>query len=519
MKQSSVVKSLFGLYLFCCLSVSLLVAMANENIYTILFFETIILCIIFLLVPKIYSYVLKVSFTSPADISKKTHVFLIVSGIVFVFLLICYIGCYPGCFSGDTIDQYRQAVTGKYTDWHPAWHTILFFTLPLKLTHLTGSIAFFQIIYFSLFMGYFAFTIYLYADIVYALIATAFIMLGPFNLEIILYPLKDIAFAIAAGFSMLFATHIYFSKGNWCKKTYRIFIFAFMLANATLFRHNGILFTFFLLLILAFFMQKKKYLLLVSVTVLIFLFVHIGVYSFFNVKKPGKRIQETMGVPLTIITSVVKDCSDRLNDKTLYFVEELTKNQPKWKSYHNSSGFNSIKYGEGRPNNEIIEKVGVSGILKMTYHCFAVAPKQSLISFIQLTRPVFVLDFVCNDGIGIAKNELGIKHSGIKIIYFTEKVYLFLINKIPPRNIFSVLGFTILIMLSFMLFKTDFTKFSDWKRLLLCIPIFTYNFGTMLLLSGHDVRFFFINFLVCPIVVLIMARQKQLKNTIEETKI
>lgn len=507
MNQSSVVKSLFGLYLFYCLSVSLLLAVANANIYVILLFEILIFCITLFLVPKIYNCVFNISFTQPYDISKKSHVFLIFTGITFVCLFVYYIGCYPGCFSSDTIDQYGQSVTGEYNNWHPAWHTLLFFTLPLKFTHLTSSIVFFQIIYFSLFMGYFAFTIYLYSGIIYAIIASAFILLGPFNL--LMFPLKDVAFAITAAFSMLFGTHIYFSNGIWCKKTYRIIIFAFMLANATLFRHNGLLFTFFLLLALIFFMQKKKYLLLVSLTILFLVFVNIGVYSFFNVKKAGKRIQEIMGVPLTIITTVTKEYHDNIDEKTLYFVKELTTKQPNWKIYHNNSeGFNSIKHREGKANNEVIEKTGIFGILKIMYRCFTIAPKQSLMSFILLTRPVFCLDFVCKEPLYIYKNEFGIKFKNIKMMCI-ENFYLQFISIIYFRNFFSVIGFANLIMLSFVMFKTNFTSFSDLKRFLLCIPIFIYNFGTMLLSSGGNSRYYFISFLVCPIVILIMARQKQ----------
>lgn len=34
-----------------------------------------------------------------------------------------------------------------------------------------------------------------------------------------------------------------------------------------------------------------------------------------------------------------------------------------------------------------------------------------------------------------------------------------------------------------------------WKKSFLCIPLLVYNFGTMLLLTGNDVRFFYLNFM------------------------
>ena len=52
-----------------------------------------------------------------------------------------------------------------------------------------------------------------------------------------------------------------------------------------------------------------------------------------------------------------------------------------------------------------------------------------------------------------------------------------------------------------MKFKTD------WKKMLLCIPLVIHNLGTMLLLSGIDFRFFIVSFFVFPSILLIMLKQ------------
>lgn len=506
----------FGIYFLFIMSASVFATLSGAGCgkykYGICLFATLVLYTVFSLVPKIHSIVLKINFTTQQDFSKNKalKVFCFAGGITFAVLLACYAANYPGSYSPDSIYQYRQAVTGEYSDWHPVWHTLLFFTVPLKITGgWTGSIILFQIIYFSLLIGYFASTVYLYAGKLYAIISVALILLNPFTLEIVMYPWKDVAFAIVSGFCMLYAVHIYFTKGDWCKQMSRLVLFSFMLASATLFRHNGILFTFFLLIALFFYMKKRHWMFLVAMTTLLFLCVRVPLYSFLNVEKPAQRTLETMGLPLSVIVNVAEECPNRLDKDTSDFVNELTINQPNWKQYHNISGFNSMKWLEGGTNNDAIEKVGATGLLKMMCHCFKVAPKQACVAVGGLTIPVYGLEVACRAGKGITGNDLGIEYKGVKPLLFLEECYIDLITKSPLCYIFSCIGLTILVMLAFIIFRGGFRNFEDWKRIFLCIPIFTYDFGTMLLLSGHDVRFFYISFIIYPLIVLIMTRQQE----------
>ena len=66
-----------------------------------------------------------------------------------------------------------------------------------------------------------------------------------------------------------------------------------------------------------------------------------------------------------------------------------------------------------------------------------------------------------------------------------------------------------LIMVICILGKTRFGVGKDWKKLMLCISPLAYNFGTMLFLMGRDDRFFYLSFLVCPWVLVLMLTEKQ----------
>lgn len=500
---------IFGFYLLVVFGTSVFWAMIGGIWSGLMVFTMLAVCSVWLLVPKIRNLVSNITCSSPDDVSSKMKikVFFIAFSISFVILLICFVGSYPGSFSPDSINQYTQAISGEYSDWHPVWHTVLFFTFPLKLTGgWSGSIILFQMVYFSVLMGYMAMVIYTYAGLSYAIIGSVFIILSPTTLEILMFPWKDTAFAIVSGFCMIYAVQIYFSKGKWGDKFLHLFLFALMLVSATLFRHNGVLFTFFLVVALFFFMQRKKWVLLTVLTCTLFLCIKGPVYNQLDVSEPGGRIQETMGLPLSVITTVAKETPDRLNEETNSFVNRLLINQPDWKAVHNITGFNSIKF-HGIDSN-VIEEAGIKKILGMMFHCFLVAPKQSLKAVIGLTSPVYGLEQQSRFGSYIVENNVGLKYNGIESLLKLKNIYFSLIDKTPLRYLFLYIGMTMLIMLAFIIFRSRFNCFEDWKRIFLCLPIFFYNFGTMLLLTGHDVRFFYVSFIICPLVVLIMASSK-----------
>jgi len=514
---------IFGCYLLLIMMTSVCTTIFyttayKDNMFGIVLFVTLVFYSAFALTPKFHRWIGNLSFTQSHDISrkKKIQVFGLAGGITFIVLAFFYIGFYPGSFSPDSIYQYSQVVNGTYDDWNPAWHTFLIFTMPLKLTGgWIGSVVLFQMIYFSLLIGYMAVLIYVYSGRVYACLSVAFVLLNPYTIEIVMYPTKDVAFAIAAALCMLYAMNIYFTNGKWCDKLYRIFMFAFMLACATLFRHNGVLFTLILLFALFFFMQRKRWFFLFASTCVILFCIKVPLYRYNDVNKPDRRILETMGLPLSVIINVAKESPESLDRQTSDFVADLMNKQPDWKMRHDISGLNSVKWDENGNlgiNNDAVKNAGVKGILQMMCHCLFVAPKESLKAVGGLTIPVYGLEVNGRELNDIPPNDYGVTYNGVKAINTMEENYRYCVYTTPLHLVFTI-GFTILVMLAFILFKSNIRSFEDWKRILLCLPIFTYDFGTMLLLSGHDVRFFYVSFLVCPLVVLIMCGKRPEQTT------
>lgn len=191
---------------------------------------------------------------TPYKTQRTYRIFFLISFEVFCLYFIAF---YLGGFAADCIEQYNQVAIGRYSDWHPAWHTIMFYSVPLALTGgRSASIVLFQIAYFSLILGYMAQSIYQFAGRKAAIISTTCILLFPVTGCIAMFPLKDTAMAITILWSMVCVTKIYYTDGQWAEKRGRTLLVAVLLANATLFRHNAVLFTLPMVFALFFWLRR-----------------------------------------------------------------------------------------------------------------------------------------------------------------------------------------------------------------------------------------------------------------------
>ena len=97
----------------------------------------------------IIRFVSGLSFKDKPHFDKLTPVKLkiLFYGLPLFIMLLYYFAYYPGGFINDSLSQFYQYFYGEYNDWHPAFHTLFAFTLPLKLTGgWIGSIVLFQVL-------------------------------------------------------------------------------------------------------------------------------------------------------------------------------------------------------------------------------------------------------------------------------------------------------------------------------------------------------------------------------------
>lgn len=496
---------IFGLYCLIVFLASVASTTLGGNKFGVVLFYTLVFYSVCTLVPITKKYVVRLHFCPPENIPLKKYfkVFFLCSVTTLIILGIVWAGVFPGVFSPDPFAQIRQVVEGHYNDWHPVLHTLLFFTLPMKVTGSLNAIVPFQIICFSLFVGCLGVFSYRFAGKNFTLFSVGVILLSPFTLSILMNPWKDVGFAIAAAMSMLWTIDIYFDNKVGILKI--VFLSLFLVA-ATFLRHNGILFTLPLLLGIFFVVNKRSFLMLCCCSVFLYAAVNVS-YRYIGVEKPGGRVIETMGFALSVITNVAKECPQCLNAETKEFVDRLFAPQPNWRNNHDVSGFNSVKF-LGIDGN-VVENAGRVKIFKMMGSCIWSAPVASLKTISVMTAVVWGIEKYCDFSIDAEYNS---GNNGVVPIRKIVKCYTTLVSYTPLKFIFCSIGFSIIIILAFVLFKSDFTQKSAWRKILLCVPILVYDFGTMLFLSGDNIRFFYVNQLVFPMIILLMARQKLPKS-------
>lgn len=413
-----------------------------------------------------------------------------------------YIAFYPGAFSPDSISQYSQAVNGSYNDWHPFIHTFVAFKIPLVLTGgWIGSIVLMQILLFSAAVTYALITIRKYTNRKYSIVAMLYVLLNPQTGCIAMYPWKDVAFAIGTLLLISFCLRIYFTDGKWMDSVGRIAVFTVVFVLTTLFRHNAILFTAPLFLAVFFYVGRKRSIALALASLMLLGMVKGPVYTAAGVESPSRRQVETLGLPMAVIGAVVKDHPERLNAETQEFVYAVAP-QEAWNEKYSYGNYNSVKW-DGRTNNDIIEQYGAAKVISMMIRCIKAAPLSAARGLLTLTDSVYTVtdihESLCFPG--ITDNNYGIVSCGIgrlqQLIGLWTHVHLML------PHIFNCLGILHLILIAFILSRCKINSIVSWKQVLFILPVFSYNYGTTLLLTGFwDVgRFFYYTFVLFPFLI------------------
>lgn len=486
-----------------------------------IFTATVIIGVLcFLICPLILRFLAKVKLTSPVPVKdcsgrKKLCVCLSFYFVTLLWFLIFYVIYYPGGFSPDSWEQYTQAITDEYNDWHPVLHTLLAFKLPLTLTGgWLGSVVLFQILVLSAVLSYSFCVIRKYAGMKFTVICMAFVLLNPQLQVIALYPWKDMAFTICTVLLLTFGLQIYLTKGEWVKRPVTAAVFVITIVCTTLIRHNGVLFTVPFALAVLLCVTKKRGLILAVSAIVLFAGIKFPFYSMLNVEAPDQRQVETLGLPMTVIGTVVSQNPDALDEETREFAYRVAPKEV-WEEKFHVGSYNSIKWHPDT-NNNVIEEYGSVKVISMMLRCFKASPRQALRGLIKLTEGIYsITDSHCDTLIPfIEDNDYGIAHTGNG--GFREICVGYLLGMYETLSyVFTYLGIMHLLLVASILAKCKLNKPADWKRILFILPVFAYNFGTSLLLTGNDdiQRFFIYTFPVIPLLLLFIYHQNTERST------
>ncbi len=426
--------------------------------------------------------------------------------VTLAVFMVYFMGQYPGGMTQDTISQYSQAMGDmQYNDWHPALHTFLFFSLPMLLSKSLGWVVFLQLLYFSLAFGYLIYVMHSNGCPQWLLGAfCVFVWINPYLSTFLMFPWKDLGLLIFAILLMAYYIQILCSKGEWLKKPQNLIAFSVVAMVAVYLRHNAILFVGPLVVIALFYAMKKNGKLrafALGAMVVAYCLVKL-LYAAVGVEAPGSRTLETVGLPATIWCNVMQQNPEALPEETREVMYAIAPPEI-YENNYTPGNFNSVKWLTGEVNVDVIDAMSYGDVIKYTLQCFRYAPGESVEALAKLTDQVWGITgseeplppFIDDNPYGIAPKPV----PGVSSL--VRQVQSFLSMGVG-RIIFGSIGVQLLLMLSvaLLLFVKRRTAFVH------IIPLFCYDFGTMLLLSGPDYRSFLLNIPLWITVVFVMLK-------------
>ncbi len=499
-------------YSFFVFSTSVITSSNLSKFYFIIS-EILILALSVIICPIIIKTISKINITQ-SKLKKRNQKSQFFLKFAFYIIPLClffvyYFAYYPGGFSLDSISQYTQVINNQYSDWHPVIQTLFALKLPLALTGgWIGSIVLFQILCFSAVLGYSFNTIYKCTNPKYTAISMIFVLLNPQVGYITMYPWKDISFAIGALLLLTYSLRIYVTKGEWIKKPINMVLFIISASLTTLFRHNALLFTIPLIIAVLFYITRKRGLIICLSIIVLCLGIKLPLYSAIGVTSPDKRQIETLGLPMTIIGAVVTYTPEALDEETREFTYKVAPKEV-WEEKYKDGSYNAVKWDD-RTNNDVIEKYGTQRVISMMFKSITASKRVALTSLIKLTDASYSLTDNYDKFVypSIVENEYGISQTINGHATAICEAYRNFIKDFLSYP-FLHLGFLHLILIVSVLSKCRLKKIKDWKKVLFIIPVFAYNFGTTILLTGINdaTRFFFYTYLLIPTMLVFLYRK------------
>ena len=507
------------LYIFFIIGADVFISDCSDSAKTWLYL--LIIAISVIVCPALIRLFRRINLRYKAVLSTRKNkiiwfsAFLLISMAVFGLY---FAANYPGAFSADSFTQYKQAITGKYNNWHPVLHTLLGFTLPLAITDgWIGSIVLFQLIAFSFAAAYAAYTILRYSNIPYALLALSFILFSPSTAVVSMYPWKDVPFAITALLAASYAANAWFTKGEWLKKRGHIAAVVIVLVLATVFRHNALLFTLPMLIAMMLYLKKKAAIITAVCFIAAIVLIEGPLYAMLNVEQPGDRQTEMLGVPMAVIGTVAAKNPQALDNDTKAFIYSVAP-ASSWTDGYVIGNFNTVKFRAGSNYHKISEE-GAPKILGYMFRCFVKSPKEAFTGLIAATDMAYTVTGDDKDWSelrpGIISNEYGVTYQYDRN---ARSIVDFIATRLDRRMkwLFWDVGVINLIVITAALSKLRFRVKAEWKRILPVLSMLMYNFGTMLLLSGEEIRLFFYTFPVMPVLLLLVLREEIKEQEIDE---
>lgn len=374
----------------------------------------------------------------------------------------------------DTQSSISQVINHKYINWHPYIFTLLYAKIPFLIRYNDVN---FMFIYFiiirSIAYSYVITDIFSYTKnkIIFFLLLV-FYTLTPLSIFSTFAVLKD----TPCGYFVLLTIYLIFKNfylNDFYNYKRNIFI-AIFLTLATIMRHNMIVYSVPLLIVLFLLLYKNnlKSFLSIFITFIVLIFtINVPIKHILKVEEPSKEtlVEETMGLPVSVISYIAKVKPEVLDGEILDFAKTISNNDlNKFKNYDEKQGYDSIKpEPDFKPYKaEAFKNRTRIDFIKYLFHLIKKEPKLAFNQIFNLTCGVYALRYRP----GEVNNTI-------------SAIYLFISNLEIPICLFL----TLLSMLSLNK-PVSLKKYN----ISLIIPILIYVFITMCLLSANGIHRYFL---------------------------
>lgn len=426
----------------------------------------------------------------PSAKALERRVFWLVSGLAFGALICVFMKYYPGGVSYDAANQWIQAQTGEFNNWHPVFHTLLIWLV----TRVHNSYPFavlVQLACFSLALGYAAAALRrLSVPGWLAAAAAVLITLSDPVKNGLMYLWKDDAMTI--GCLILFGqcVHLLNTGGKWLDKPRNAIAFGLALAFTTMVRHNAILFTLPLLALVigCYGLKHRRNLIAGGTFALCLLLVQGVLFGALDVVYPSNTVEEAVGIPMMIMANCKQAAPELLDEEANAFLETLAPEEA-WRTVYRRTDYNAIKFTYPR---EYIKNTPALQILAMALRTAERAPRLAFETVNEATGLVWDVTGQ-NNGFETVSNsgDLEAARYGSPRLNAVGRAVCAVLE--APMDFWPLSWFTrnIGVQQLFLLLVTLWALYRiGVKALTLALPMLCYNLATMLLLCGQDARFF-----------------------------
>lgn len=444
---------------------------------------------------------------------RLTLAVVICGGIVLLGQLFYWLAYFPGGFNLDAYGHWDQ-VHGyaQLNDWHSVVVTGIYWLL----TRINDSIEFcigVQIVLFSI-----SYALLLrelgrceiprkllyFATIFVAIIPSV----GMNNICII----KDVYFTVCLIWIYIFILRL--SKANEINKRVigTVAGMVMLLILITLIRHNGILIVLPIFLFLFVQFKKNKMVLVGSVIVFVLsiAFIYGPVFKIINIEKHSNIVGETTGVLMASMTNAYLKEPNQVPDDVKIFLESIA-DREEYEAHYILGEWDSCRWDFG--GAELLQDEDFIKIVKYAVMTAINCPQSVYESVKENTSIVWqvVGDVDWEPWVYIEEpNQYGISEKPVSAIRTMEikisELSHSIIGCIGVWNIGSYI--MIIVVLSVYLAVNN-----QCKKMLYAFPLIIYAWGTMLLLSGPNQRYFYyFQVMILPVLYIILQEKGFEKN-------